>query len=148
MNRLTSIAVATGFALFSTTTPGLAQAPVAKSHPLLGKWQWTRAANQCTEVYDFRADGTAQVLSGTEKTGNVYTITPQPDAAGFYLLTMKTVKDHGGKDCSDDTRDSVGLSNTLYLMFEPSKDRHMVCATASPERCIGPLRRVKPRPMK
>ena len=148
MNCLKPIAIAAGVALSLLTTTVVAQAPVARSHPLLGKWQWTRAANQCTEVYDFRADGTAQVLSGTEKTGNVYTITPQPDAAGFYLLTMKTVKDQGGKDCSDDTRDSVGQSNTRYVMFEPSKDRHMVCATASPERCIGPLRRVKPAPTK
>ena len=56
---------------------------------------------------------------------------------------MKTVSDQGGKDCSDDKRDSVGQHNTLYVIFEPSNEEHMVCAAAAPDRCVGPLRRVK-----
>ena len=119
-----------------------AQGAVPKAHPLVGKWQWTRDANKCKEDYDFRSDGTVQVLSGTEKTSNVYTIAAQPDARGFYQLTLKTVKDFDGKDCADDTRDSAGQQNTMYVIFEPSKERHMVCAAATPERCVGPLRRV------
>lgn len=121
---------------------GCVPSPFSSRIRSLGKWQWTRSANQCTEVNHFRADRTAQVVSGTEKTSNVYTVAPQPDASGFYRLTLKIVKDQGGKDCSDDTRDSVGQSNTLYVT-EPSNERHMVCAAASPERCVGPLRRIK-----
>jgi hypothetical protein len=37
----------------------------------------------CKEVYDFRSDGTVQVLSGTEKTSNVYTIAAEPGRGRF-----------------------------------------------------------------
>src|SRR5262245_37712411 len=75
-------------------------------HPLVGKWQWTRAVNHCTEVYEYRADGTGLVLSGAERTDNVYTVSADPDSDGFYRVTIRIEKDYGGKDCADDESDS------------------------------------------
>src|SRR5256885_4911146 len=93
---------------FSLPLNRTAQAQTPSGHPLLGKWQWTNPQNQCTELYDFRPDGTVPVTSGAEKTDNSYTVAASPDESGFYRLTMKTIKDHGGKDCADDDADSTG----------------------------------------
>jgi hypothetical protein len=112
-------------------------------HPLLGKWQWTRGANKCTETYDFRPDGTAPVLSGTEKTENVFTVAASPDANGFYRMTIRTTKDHGGKDCANDDSDSTGLESTVFLLFSPKQDQHLSCYEAKLDKCFGPLRKVE-----
>jgi len=129
-------------AAIAASSFSMAQTPVPSAHPLVGKWQWTRAENKCTEVYDFRADGTVPVTSGGEKTDNTYTITASPDQNGFYRLTMKTTKDYGGKDCADDESDNTGQESTTYVLFEPSKDMYIVCNEPKAERCFGPLRRV------
>src|SRR5688572_21406985 len=52
----------------------IGEAQVPSGHPLIGKWQWTREQNNCTEMYEFRADGTVPVVSGTERTDNTYTV--------------------------------------------------------------------------
>ena len=113
----------------------------AKDHPLLGKWTWTRSENKCTEVYDFRADGTVPVISGAERTENTYTVSPQPDARGFYLLTMLVTKDNGGKDCADDATSNVGQDSTTFVLFEPRRAEFIMCAEPSLNACFGPLRR-------
>ena len=113
-------------------------------HPLLGKWEWTRDMNKCTEVYEFRADGSAPITSGTEKTDNVYTVAVDPDINSFYRLTLRTTKDFGGKDCADDTSDSTGTEGTNYIRFNPARDQYLSCYEAKLERCFGPLRRVAP----
>ncbi|HTD91797.1 MAG TPA: hypothetical protein VK663_14105 [Burkholderiales bacterium] len=119
----------------------IAQTPSPGAHPLVGKWQWTRPENKCTEIYDFRADGTVPVTSGAEKTDNRYTIEASPDPNGFYRLTMKTTKDYGGKDCADEETNNTGQESTNYVLFDPSKTMHIVCVEAKVERCFGPLRR-------
>jgi hypothetical protein len=119
----------------------LAQTPAPASHPILGQWEWTRPENKCTELYDFRADGTVPVTSGAEKTDNTYTIAPKPDASGFYRLTMKTLKDYGGKDCTDDASDSAGQETTNYVLFDPTRTMHIVCVEPKVDRCFGPLKR-------
>jgi hypothetical protein len=120
----------------------MAQTPVPSAHPLVGKWQWTRPENNCTEVYDFRPDGTVPVISGSEKTDNTYAVAGSPDKNGFYRLTMKTTKDYGGKDCADDSSDNTGQESTNYIFFDPSKTMHIVCVEPKAERCYGPLRRI------
>jgi hypothetical protein len=112
-------------------------------HPLIGKWQWTRSSNKCTEVYDFRPDGTAPVISGDEKTDNLYTISPDPDVNGFYRLSMRITKDHGGTDCADDASDSTGAESTNYLRFSPDGSEYIACLEPRTERCYGPLRRLR-----
>jgi len=119
----------------------VAQGPVLESHPLIGKWQWTRKSNNCTEVYDFRPDGTVPVVSGDEMTENVYTVTDAPDRNGFYRLAMKTIKDQGGRDCADDDTDSTGQENTSYVLFDPTRSLHVNCVEPKLEKCFGPLKR-------
>lgn len=113
------------------------------NHPVLGAWQWTDSRNHCTEVYDFRADGTVPVVSGDERTDNAYTISDTPDANGFFTLTLFTVKDHGGKDCGDDETDNTSMENVVYLLFEPKLTEFIICSEPRVEACFGPLRRVR-----
>ena len=112
-------------------------------HPIVGKWQWTRTENRCTEFYDYRADGTSVVLSGAERTDNVYTVSADPDSQGFYRLTMRVEKDHGGKDCADDESDSTGSEITSFIRFNAQRTQYLACFDG-PEgrRCFGPLRKV------
>ena len=116
-----------------------------KPHPLVGTWTWTRSPNACTEVYDFRPDGTAYIVSGAERTDNTYTVSAQPDARGFYKLVLKVVKDHGGKDCADQDRDDTGQQNIDYVRFEPDLNSQVWCRKPNMETCFGPLRRMAPR---
>jgi hypothetical protein len=137
--------VAVTAAVLAAASLGLnAQTPAPPSHPIVGKWEWTVPENKCTEVYEFRADGTVPVTSGAEKTDNTYTIAAKPDANGFYRLLMKTTKDNGGKDCTDDASDSTGQETTNYVLFDPTQTMHIVCVEPKPERCFGPLRRLAP----
>jgi len=126
--------------------PGLAAAQAdargpGETHPLVGKWRWTVKQNGCTETYDFRADGTAQVVSGAERSDNSFTVSREPDAKGFYKLDMTITKDHGGKDCSDVDKDDTGQRHTNFLLFEPTREMYQSCADASLGQCFGPLKR-------
>ena len=136
-----SLAVAAAL-LVVTVLTAFAQTPVPRTHPIVGKWEWTLAENKCTETYDYRPDGTVPVASGTEKTDNTYTISASPDANGFFRLTMKVMRDHGGKDCGDDTADSTGQETTNFVLFDPSRTMHIVCMEPKLDRCFGPLKRV------
>ena len=125
----------------------LVMAPAAhadsESSDIVGKWTWTRAENNCTEVYDYRPDGTLFVESGAEKTDNTYAIASLPDQNGFFRMVLKIVKDYGGNDCADSDEDSTGQENTVYVLFHSSGSIHAVCRDANLDACYGPLRRVK-----
>ena len=110
--RLLIFLVAGALSFFALTGAAETQSVKTALHPLIGKWQWTRTENKCTEVYDFKADGTVPVTSGEEKTENTYRVSPEPDSGGFYQLTLKVNKDFGGKDCSDSDEDSTGQEST------------------------------------
>ncbi|CAG1000038.1 hypothetical protein PLCT2_03019 [Planctomycetaceae bacterium] len=140
MNRILAL-------VFAVTTSAVFGAPINPirppiGHPLVGKWQWTRSANNCTEVYDFRPDGTAPVVSGAERTDNVFKVAARPDPNGFYRVTIKVLKDYGGKDCGDDESDSTGVESTSFLLFNPTHNEHLACLEAKPDKCFGPLKRV------
>lgn len=120
--------------------PAKAQAALAVEHPLLGKWQWTRKRNQCTEVYDFRSDGTAPIVSGTERTENVFTVSASPEASGLYRLTVRTTRHYGGTDCSDTGGRPNYKEVTLYVFFQ-TPDRIGICYEPNTRRCYGPLQR-------
>ncbi len=113
------------------------------SSDIVGKWTWTRAENACTEVYDYRPDGTLYVTSGAEKTDNTYSMASSPDENGFFKMILKITKDYGGKDCEDSEEDSTGLENTVYILFHSSKSLHAVCRDPNLDTCYGPLSRVK-----
>jgi hypothetical protein len=120
-----------------------AHAADSDSPDIVGKWTWTRADNACTELYEYRPDGTLLVESGAEKTDNTYSIASLPDQNGFFRMDLKIVKDYGGKDCADSEEDSTGQEQTVYILFHSSRALHAVCREPSLEVCYGPLRRVK-----
>lgn len=112
----------------------------AAGYPLVGTWKWTRDVNRCTEVYVFRADGTATVQSGAEKTEAVYTVSSDPGVDGFYRLTIRVTRDYGGRDCADDESDSTGEEVTSWIQFNPARTQHMACFEQNKDRrCFGPL---------
>ena len=111
-------------------------------HPIVGKWQWTNKANACTEIYEFRSDGSLFVQSGRERTDNTYSVAKAPDAGGFYTLSSKVTRDYGGLDCADSETDSTGEEYTHFVLFEPSMTMFISCNKPNLERCFGPLRRV------
>ena len=114
-----------------------------ESARIVGKWTWTRTENACTEVYDYRSDGTLYVQSGAEKTDNTYSMASSPEQNGFLRMVLKIVKDHGGKDCADSDDDSTGQESTVYVLFHSSKAIHAVCRDPSLEACYGPLHKMK-----
>ena len=110
---------------------------------IVGKWTFTDPRNGCKETYDFRADGTATARSGTEKTEDTYSMTSEPDANGYYALTITTVKDYGGKDCGESEDDNTGQKSTVYLRFHPTGNAYIFCYTPAFERCFGPYKKVQ-----
>ncbi|TSA00089.1 MAG: hypothetical protein D4R84_01005 [Rhodocyclaceae bacterium] len=116
----------------------------ATDHPIVGKWQWTRSTNNCTEVYDYRPDGTIFAISGAEETSSRYKIAGQPDADGFYELTAELVKSNGAQDCSDSPPNTDTDPYTIYINIHKTQPTYMVCPTPGWDRCVGPFRRVRP----
>lgn len=115
---------------------------VPTEHPLVGKWQWTRGSDRCSEVFDFRADGTVPVTSGTERTENAFTIVSIPATTDFYRVTITTTKDHGGRDCAEDDSDSTGVESTNFILFNPARTQYLACHEADLQRCFGPFERI------
>jgi hypothetical protein len=97
----------------------------------------------CTEVYTFRRDGTAHVVSADETTENTFELAPAPEPSGRFRFVMTTTQDSGGRDCADTTDDSTGKSATLYLLFNPARDAFVMCSEPTGMACFGPLRRRK-----
>lgn len=114
----------------------------AQLHPLIGTWQWTRSANQCTETYDYRPDGVLRAVSGTEITEGTYAVSPQADPNGFYELSGNFTETNQGKDCTDSPPVADPKPYTVYVVFHESRTRMLVCYKPSLERCFGPLRRI------
>ena len=112
--------------------------------PLVGTWVWTRAENRCTEVYDFRRDGVAYVVSGEERTENTFSLSAKPGPVGRRRLVITTTKYYGGKDCADQTEDTTGKPSTSYVLFYPGGRQMILCADESSDHCFGPLIRFNP----
>jgi hypothetical protein len=134
----TAILLTTALVLASS-----AQAADSESPDIVGKWTWTRAENACTEIYDYRPDGTLYVESGAEKTDNTYSMASLPDENGFFKMILKITKDYGGNDCADSDEDSTGQEQAVYVLFHSSKSIHAVCRDPNLGVCYGPLRRIR-----
>jgi len=117
------------------------QAPVDVRTLLLGTWTWTRPGNNCTETHTYRADGSRSSTSGAERSDTRYEISTQPSAKGFWRLDVTTVKDYGGRDCSDTEDDETGLKWTVYLRFDQTGNRLIYCYEESLTNCYGPFTR-------
>lgn len=141
MKKLALLAlVSTASALLATAA---AQERPPSGHPLVGTWQWTHKESNCTEVYEFRADGTAFIQSRDERTDNTFTVAAEPDANGFYRVVLRTTQDHGGKDCVNDAANNTGLESINYNIFTPDRTQMLTCYEPTRSACFGPLRRIK-----
>lgn len=127
----------------SATAIAASNKDVERRHPLIGKWSWTRSTNQCTEVYEYHADGTYSSVSGDEHSEGVFKIAATPNEDGFFLYTDKVLKDHGGKDCGNSEEDITGAEATLYIAIHQSGEQILVCYEPSFDKCFGPLKRIR-----
>lgn len=128
------------FLSISSASANLGASPVQR---LYGKWTWTYAKNNCTEVYDYRRDNTARITSGEEVAESRFSISEQPDARGFYRMIDVVTQSNGKTGCDGQPGGTpVGHEVTIYLLFHPAIDEMLVCQQANLNACMGPLRRV------
>ena len=112
-------------------------------HPLYGKWAWTYAKNNCTEVYEYRPDNTSIVTSGEEIGESQFTISDKPDLNGFYRMTDVVTKSNGRTGCDGEPDGTpVGDTVTIYIFFHPTKGEMVMCQEPSFNACMGPLQRI------
>ena len=121
--------------------PAIANAETMQ--PLLGNWQWVNSENSCTETYQFNADNTVQIISGDEISDAEYHLSDKLTDRGFYTLTLKILKDHGGQDCAESLADNTGDVYHKFVMFHPSGEQYVSCDKETIEECVGPLKRIK-----
>jgi hypothetical protein len=116
----------------------------AQAHSIVGKWTWTRQANNCTETYRFRANGTYDVVSGKEIASGKYEMSPAPDANGFFTMKGQALKTNGARDCSDSGSQGSDWDKpfTVYILFHRGQPTHQQCYEPMIQLCFGPLRRV------
>lgn len=109
---------------------------------IIGTWKWTLPGTECSETYDYRPDGTLQVVSGEEQSDNTYKATLAEGKAGFLKIEATIVKDHGGQDCTESKDDNTGGSHVVYILFDPTGNQHVMCQAQQLNSCVGPLERV------
>jgi hypothetical protein len=127
----------------SSLASSAVSADVAKGHPLIGEWTWTRKENSCTEVYSYRPDGTSRISSGEEVAETRFSISDKPDLNGFYRMDDEVTKDNGRTGCDGTAGGSaVGTKGTVYMIIRPAGDEMIICQKPSFDECFGPLRRV------
>ncbi len=141
MKKLALLALASAASALVATAAAQERPP--SGHPLVGTWQWTHKESNCTEVYEFRADGTAFIESRDERTDNTFTVAAEPDANGFYRVVLRTTKDHGGQDCVNDAANNTGLESINYNLFTPDRTQMLICYEPTRSACFGPLRRIR-----
>lgn len=112
-------------------------------NPLLGNWGWVTSDNSCIETYLFDEDHLVQITSGDEISDAEYHLSDQLTERGFYTLTLKILKDKGGKDCADNLEDNTGQTYHKYVMFHPSGEQYVSCDKETIEECAGPLRKIQ-----
>lgn len=123
------------------TAPASAPAATPGVHPLVGTWSWTLPGKQCTETWQYRADGKRLNTSGEEVTQGEYQIPAKPTTTGFYPLTETVTGSNGKRDCSGDLHTDADESVIRFIQFSPKQDQFIVCKAASLEACFGPFKR-------
>jgi hypothetical protein len=128
--------------LAAVTLSGSALAgPLRADHPLLGTWRFTLPDGSCTEVYTFKADGTADVTSGEEVSSSAIEFSDQPTDLGYYKWVDKILKNNGKKDCGGSTT-PIGHVATNYIRLHPSGNKLLFCESENLDVCLGPVNRV------
>ena len=136
-------ALLSGLAAAQTPQPATsASAAATAPHPLVGTWSWTLPGKQCTETWQYRADGRRLGTSGEEVTQGNYQIPAKPMTTGFYPLAETVTNSNGKRDCSGDLHADGDESMMRFIQFSPRQDQFIVCKAASLEACFGPLKRV------
>lgn len=147
MTSNTSRRPALPFLLLSIALAGSAQAVPheggAASPHLAGSWSWTDP-QQCSETYEYAADGSGKVSSGAEKSEMAYIFDPIPVEDGFYRLEATITRDYGGRDCAGSDSNDTNQRYTVYLKFHPDGNQHIVCMEPALRHCFGPLKRSSP----
>lgn len=107
---------------------------------IVGLWRWTDTTD-CTESYEYRSDGSGQVVSGNETTDMDYVISRVPVADDFFELSVTIRRNSGGRDCLGQNADDSGETYRVYLRFDLGEDSHLVCYRPDVTQCFGPLHR-------
>ena len=146
MSRSTAITRRLVVAAFALAASVFTIGAAAQVHPIVGKWTWTRSVNNCTEVYEYRADGSYDVTSGEEVANGSFEISREPDANRFFVLKGKILKINGARDCSDSGSQPSDYDKpyTVYVIFHRTQPLHLACYEPSLDKCFGPLRRIAP----
>lgn len=110
---------------------------------LQGNWEWVNSQNSCVETYIFDTNSVAHITSGVEVSDAEYQISENMTDKGFYQLTLKILKDHGGLDCGEVLEDNSGHIYHKFVMFHPSGDQYVSCDKESIETCVGPFKRMQ-----
>jgi len=108
----------------------------ANSNPLLANsWilpSWKKA---CIDTDTYNPNGTFTTVSGEQVTEGTYSISKKLPS-GFYRLTTKTLKDSGGTDCYDSSKDDTGRILTSFIKFI-SPGEYIFCSEEKLNKCIG-----------
>ena len=123
-------------------TPNAANSAQAQ-HPIVGKWSWKLQGKACTEIYEYRANGSRAGSSGEEVIQGSYESTPLPSLLGFYRLVETVTTANAKRDCSGDLHEASDPPVTRFIQFNPKRDQFIVCKTESLQACFGPLKRVQ-----
>lgn len=125
--------------LYAATT-SIAGVSTNHSHPLHGKWEIFLPDERCSEVYDFRPNGTRVHTSAEESGQSAYTISKTP-SLGFNELEDRITHSNGKSDCSGGSS-PVGSKAILYIRFNSNLDQMIMCRDPSLANCFGPFMRL------
>ncbi len=109
------------------------------ANPIIGKWKFA-LASICSEIHQFRADGTETVTSGEQVAQGLYEISPRPSRKGYYKLDERMASDNGKAACSGGLR--PGQEATSFVLLHRSGTMIILCQDESFDSCVGPLTRI------
>jgi len=123
-------------AAFATMSRAETQLP--PGHPLVGLWRINLPEQACSEIYDIRADGTTQILSGGQVVQTRYDISLRPDSQGFYKWVDTVVQVNDQPDCMGHKVPNGNVA-TNYIVMHATGSKFMMCQKAELETCFGPF---------
>lgn len=109
---------------------------------ILGSWEWALPESGCKEVYTYKPDGTATIVSGPVVYEDQYTISVRPSAGDRFKLEAETKKQTSGVSCTGTEKDYVGNPYVVYVAFSSDKRSITVYGTPDGDAVMGPLYRV------
>jgi hypothetical protein len=92
----------------------------------------------------FRDNGTLSVESGERQTENTFRMAWSPESNGRFRIDMTSLKNDGGKACSDTPEDYLPRRPVVYALFGASRGTMILCGSLAGSDCIGPLKKTAP----